>query len=144
MGWYTDWFLAEESDAERIASMSEDAESDAEFDDWPHLSMKNIGVDELAHLGEVLTVDYDGVGDTVYFNESEEEPVMVARVPQELIEALARIGKSDLARVVQAWAKCENLSDWKPADLTQTLSEMIALAAQAVREKKPVLELLAM
>ena len=55
MGFYTDWFLADESEAHAIA------ESESPFQDWPCLSMKSIAQLELTHLWAVLRGEPDSL-----------------------------------------------------------------------------------
>jgi hypothetical protein len=56
MGWYTDWFVADIADADAIASIVTD---ERDFDDWPHLGLKNIGELELSLLWGAIRGDLD-------------------------------------------------------------------------------------
>ena len=95
MSWYTDWFLADEADAEAVASLADD-ESHS-FDDWPHLSMPNIGELELMLLWGLLNGNPKGMedvsGESLFQELDDEGGVFVTRVKPAFIAALAALNE---------------------------------------------------
>ena len=141
MSYYTDWFLAEEADAEVIAS------SDDPLDRWPHLSMKGIGMMELTSLWSALDgKDPDGertTSGTLLYQESEDGP-FVSRVVPEFIQALAEVKDADRDRIAAEWQESDELMDWLVSEVTEIPGEIVEFARTSVRERKPVLELSAL
>jgi hypothetical protein len=151
MSQYTDWFIAEESDAEAIADIGSD-ESDADFDDWPHLAMKSVLDSELMALWAILrgkpgkweSVDGEALaqrGDADEDGIGEEGLTIVSRVLPEFVTALASLTDAKLKEVVRHWRKDESMADWSVADATAVLKEMAAFAKRAEKEGKPVLQM---
>jgi hypothetical protein len=142
MGWYTDWFLADESEAEAVASIATD--EGHSFDDWPHLAMKSVGEMELMQLWGALRGDpsrlEDVSGGAVFVADEQEGPV-VSRVVPEFIASLAALEKPDVDRVAGAWQACEEMAEWDAATVAAVLAEMAEFARRAGREGKPVLQL---
>ncbi|HEY7155409.1 MAG TPA: hypothetical protein VH575_15715 [Gemmataceae bacterium] len=141
MSWYTDWFLADEGEAEAVAGIADDDEHS--FDDWPHLAMKSIGDMELMSLrgvlrGEESTAEYEG--DTLYQRYDDEGGVAVCRVLPEFIVELAALSPKQVKRVAGQWRQHESMADWEPGTVAAVLREMIEFARRAGREGKPVLQ----
>src|SRR6266545_2000445 len=95
MGWYTDWFVADIADADAIASIVTD---ERDFDDWPHLGLKNIGELELSRYGarSAATLlhqreDEDGGG------------ILVFTVAPEFVTALAQLPADQQQRLAVTW-----------------------------------------
>ncbi len=140
MGFYTDWFLAGEKEAEEIASIATTEEHT--FEDWPHLALKNIGEVNLSELWGILRGEPDSLDSAtgeLLFQHSDE--VFVCRVEPGFIEALASVKPATVKRLASAWGKSEELSDWRPAEVESVLRELVTFARRAKREGKPVLEL---
>lgn len=151
MGQYTDWFLADESEADAIADIAE-ADSESNFEDWPHLAMKSVLESELMALWGILKgkpgklvdttgktlaqrgkVDEEGIGDVGL--------TLVVRVLPEFVSALAKLTTAESVKVVTKWLADESMDGWKKAEAAAVLNEMIAFAARAETEGLPVLEM---
>jgi hypothetical protein len=142
MSWYTDWFLADEAEAEAVAGIAGDEEHS--FDDWPHLAMKSVGDMELMSLRGVLQ-ETDGTayyhGAALYQQHDDEGGVAVCRVLPAFVAELAAVSPRRLKQVAAAWHAREPMGDWVAADVAAVLGEMVAFARRAAREGKPVLQL---
>jgi hypothetical protein len=92
MGFYTDWFVADEADAQAIASIVTTEEHS--FEDWPNLSVKNIGEFELMALWAILLGQpFDparSVSGRLLHQESEEGPFVLSVEPA-FLDALAAV-----------------------------------------------------
>jgi hypothetical protein len=141
MSFFTDWFLANEDEAEAVASVvTTEAHS---FEEWPNIAMKNIGDMELRALWGVLRGDSslsDSVMGKLLFQASDEGP-FVCRVVPEFIAALATIPGPDLSTIAAAWARAEMMSRWAPVTLAELLGELVQFARRAQREAKPLLQM---
>jgi hypothetical protein len=140
MGCFTDWFLADENEAEAIASIVTTEEHS--FEDWPTLSMKNVGEMDLSALWGILRGEPDSLDSAtgkLLFQDSDE--VFVCQVEPGFIEALAGVKPTAMKRLVSEWNKCEGLSDWAAAEVEGVLRELTKFARRARREGKPVLQL---
>lgn len=143
MSMYTDWFLAEESEAEDIASIA--SEEGRDFEDWPHLSLKSVGEIELQQLLALLLPSSDeAVGSTgIPLHVAEDEDgggVLVARVLPEFVDALAAVTEDVVAEVAGEWGSGEEMADWEQETLISILGEIIAFAHQARQEGKPIFQ----
>src|SRR5262245_25185851 len=111
MGVYTDWFLADESEAEALA------ESESPFDDWPCLSMKDVLETNLMQLWGVLRGEPDRLEDVsgeALFSDIQEdgsEGMIVHRVIPEFIDAVAALDKPGIVRVARKWHKSEEMAE---------------------------------
>jgi hypothetical protein len=140
VGFYTDWFLADESDAEAVASITTTEESS--FEDWPHLSLKGIAEMDLSALWGILRGEPDSLdsatGDLLF---QEGDEVFVCRVEPGFVAALAAVKPAAIKRWAAEWNKTEGLADWGAAEVVGALRELVKFAARAKREGKPVLQL---
>jgi hypothetical protein len=138
---YTDWFLAEEREAEALGK------ADLPFQDWPCLSMKGIIGSDLTILWGLIRNEpesRDDVAGEPLFSDVEEdgsEGMVVSRVIPGLIDALAILDKIGIDRVARQWHQSEDLAEWEAADVVFVLREMVEFAQRARRAGKPVLEL---
>lgn len=150
MGLWTDWFIADESEAEAIASIADDEGSD--FDDWPHLGLNGIIESQLMALWGVLQGKPgewpDVVGGALHQDgeageggEGEDGLTLVSRVAPEFVIALAELSEPPPAKVVKAWLADASMADWKAAEAKRSLAEMTEFAQHAVAVGKPVLQL---
>src|SRR5262245_19769620 len=143
MSWCTDWFLADEAEAEAVASIASDDEHS--FEDWPHLQIRSVGEMELMSLRGVLLSrpgeNEDFHGDTLHQDYHEEGGVAVSRVAPEFINELAAVRANQVGRIAEQWHGCEPVAEWERPTVTAVLREMIAFARRANREGKPVLQL---
>lgn len=149
MGMWTDWFIADESEAEAIASIVETEAHD--FEDWPHLAMKGIIESQLMALWGVLqgkSGEWPNIiGDVLYqAGEAGEEgfgedgAILVTSVHPEFVQALSKQTDS-LAQMVETWLADESMDGWTAEDATAILREMSEFARDAEKAGKPVLQL---
>lgn len=143
MSWYTDWFLADEAEAEAVAGIASDDEHS--FDDWPHLAMRSVGEMELMALRSVLRGQLasteDIHEDALYHRSDEDGGVVVTRVTPGFVADLAALAGKQAEDVARQWQQCEAMADWEPGTLGEVLREMVEFAHCALREGKPVLQL---
>jgi hypothetical protein len=142
MSFYTDWFIASEDQAHAIASIITTEEHSLE--DWPHIALKNIGVVELMRLWSILLKKkFDptlSVTSRLLLQVSEEGPFVMVVAP-EFIQLLAGIHEADVPRYASIWGNAEEFTRWSTEELIDVLRQLSAFAQQAVKEKKPVLEM---
>lgn len=152
MSQYTDWFLADEAEADAIADIAEE-DSEATFEDWPHLALKGVLDSELMALwgilngtpGKWVDVTSKSLAQRGEANEEgigEEGLTVVLRVLPEFVSALAKLTKAESAKVVTEWLTDETMDGWEKAKATEVLREMVAFAARAEAEKLPVLQMM--
>lgn len=147
MSWYTDWFLADESEAEAVASIGSDEDDSSDFGDWPHLAMKSVGETELMLLRAILA-GRSGIedfhGDALHHDGDEdgEGGTVVCRVLPEFVAELSALTDARAEQFAVAWCRTENMTDWEPGDAAGLLREMAAFARRAIRDGRPVLQLL--
>jgi hypothetical protein len=146
MSFYTDWFLADPSEAEAVASIATTEEHS--FEDWPHLALKDVADVPLTLLRGILrgrppgtAEDVDGA--TLFWDEGEEGEGMVSvtQVLPAFVEELAALTPAQVQRVAAAWHRCEGMADWAAADVAKCLRRMAAFARRSQRAGKPVLRL---
>ena len=140
MGFYTDWFLADDEDAEAVASIATTEEHS--FEDWPHLSLKGFGEMDLSalwgiHRGELDSLD--SATGALLFQEADE--VFVSRVERGFIKSLAAVKPAAVKSLAAEWNKSEELSDWGAAEVESVLRELVTFARRAEREGRPMLQL---
>lgn len=143
MSWYTDWFLADASEAEAVAGIASDDEHS--FDDWPHLALRSVGDLELMLLrgvlrgrpGETEPVD----GDSLVHSDDEDGGTSVSAVLPNFLAELADLPDDQIERIAIAWQRTETMAGWEPATDAAVLREMVAFARDARREGKSVLQL---
>src|SRR5205085_8665333 len=95
VGFYTDWFLAGEGEAEAIASTVSTEERS--FEDWPNLSIENVGESDLSALWGILRgapTSLDSASGDLLFQDS--GGVFISRVVPGFVEALAGIKSAAL------------------------------------------------
>ena len=139
MSFYTDWFLADEADAERLAT------ADEPFESWPSLSLKSIGDIDLMQLWAILqNKEFDAadevVTDELLFQDADEE-VFVVRVKPDFLDALAFVKDANIPQIVEAWKKTETLRDATNAELGEVIHKLRAFARRSIRRNKTVLSL---
>jgi hypothetical protein len=142
VGYYTDWFIAGRDEAEAIASTATTEEHS--FEDWPHYSVKNIGLGELGALWAILRGGPFNPGrlaaGDLLFEGGEEGPYVFEVVPA-FIEALAGVSKQQAERHAVAWAQTEGLARWPVPALAEIIAGLADFARRARAEGKLVLEL---
>lgn len=151
MSQHTDWFIADESEAEAIANIGSE-ESDSDFDDWPHLALKGVLDSELMALWGILKGTpgkwADVVGESLaQRGEADEDGIgengltVVSRVAPAFVTALAKLTEAKLAGIVRVWREDECMEDWAEADAMAVLKELAAFARRAEKDGKPVLQM---
>lgn len=140
MSFYIDWFIADEKDAEAIASIVTNEEHS--FEDWPRLSLKSIGEIELSLLCGILLNELDNpnpVMDDLLFEVDNE--VFVCSVNSGFVELLSLTKPSAFKRFATEWKKCEEMADWALEDIKDTIRELVRFACEAKKAGKSVLQL---
>jgi len=133
------WFLAEEDAAEAISSIATTEEHDPE--DWTYLESPLITM-ELMALAAALRESEDVVGQEVLEKPLvEEEGLLVARVADPFIQALARVTDDKLSATTEAWLQRLDQEHHEPEYLRELLAELACFAREAVTRQCPVLEL---
>jgi hypothetical protein len=140
MSFYTDWFIAEESEAAAIASTVITEERSPE--DWPNLSLRNIGEPDLAILWGTLRGEPENpkcvMGDLLFQKGDE---VFVCRVEDEFLKTLRAIKPAGIKSVATAWHEGETPSEWAESELNGVLRDLIQFAELAAEQGKSVLHL---
>jgi hypothetical protein len=145
VSFYTDWFVADASEAEAVASIATTGEHS--FEDWPHLALKDVADVPLTLLRGILRgqpgTAEDVDGETLFWDEGEEGEGMVSvtQVLPAFVDELAALTPAQVKRAAGAWHRCEGMADWEAADVARSLREMAAFARRARRAGKPVLRL---
>jgi hypothetical protein len=136
MSFYTDWFIAGEDEAEKLAS------SDSPFDEWRSLSLRNIGEVDLMALSAIIhgkePSQAESVSEGLLYQGSDEGPFVV-RVAPAFVDSLANIQDSDWSGLALLWAATEELAGAPPSDLSQTIAQLSAFARQSRLDGKPIL-----
>ena len=137
----TQWFIASEKDAKKLAAVVIDDEG--RFEAWPALHLK-IGEMELQALwtamrGSSLDTS-DSVGADVLF-ESDDGEVMVLKVAPGFVKAIAGLVEEETARVAETWAKDEFSAGLEATELAEIVGEIRAFAGKAIKAEKAVLQL---
>jgi hypothetical protein len=149
---WTDWFIADETEAGAIASIAGSEEDEHDFEDWSHLAMKGIIESQLMALWGVLQGkpgEWLDVCDGVLHQEGEADEngigedglTLVTRVAPAFVTTLAKLPDTPSAKVVKAWTADESMADWEAKDAIQALVELIEFARRAEGAGKPVLQL---
>src|SRR5262249_43255558 len=134
MSFYTDWFIAHDSEAEAIAAISSDEETT--FDDWPNLQMKGVGDTELAALWALVQGDREAADDVcgdrlLEWYDEDGGMVYVSRVVPEFITARAAVQLADMKVLAVRWAQAEGLAGWEQSDVASLLGEIVEFARRA-------------
>jgi hypothetical protein len=141
MSFYTDWFIAEDTDAEAIASIVTTEERSHE--DWPNLGLRNIGEFELQLLYDLLRPGRDGgkdVSGELLFTDGEEGP-FVSRVEPLFLDALVAIKTGDVPALAERWRNPEALFSWSPDELAKVIRSIVKFVKLARKAGKPVLQM---
>ena len=140
MGWYTDLFIADPSEAAAIA------DPDSSWSDWPHLSLKSVGDSELRALWSAVRGTADGLpdvtGDLYYPDDyaGEEDCTLIFGLSAGFVRDVAGIPDDDRDRVAKAWRASEELAEWRLKDARARLDELVEFTRRSLREKKPILQ----
>lgn len=137
----TDWFLAQEKEAEAIASIVTTEEHAPE--DWTHLEFPLMQMDLMA-LCATLLGDEEQAAESVLEEPlvwDEEGGLCVARVKDTFIQALARVKPGGVEALVEAWQAQLEGGEHEPEELSEYLTQLADFARDAVKKRSPVIEL---
>jgi hypothetical protein len=136
----TTWFLARVDEAAAIASIiTTEAHS---YDDWPHLELPLITLELMAlsaALRGTVTEAESTLETPLVWQEA--DGLLVARVKDSFIRALARVTVEREPAVADAWAAKIDRLHHEPPQLREFLSDISHFAREAVERRSPVLEL---
>ncbi|HYO70467.1 MAG TPA: hypothetical protein VEU33_30740 [Archangium sp.] len=112
-------------------------------EDWTYLELPLIEM-ELMALSAALRGTED-IKDERTLEEPlifrEEDGLIIARVVEHFIQALARVKDESVPGLVNSWVKRMDQEGHAPEDLREFVSEMVKFARQAVARRSPVLSL---
>lgn len=137
----TTWFIAKEDEAEAIESIV--TTEDHSPGDWTYLELPLIEM-ELMALSAALRGTEDITDERTLEKPlifREEEGLMVARVVDAFIQALAQVKDGNVPGLANVWAERIDEENHSPEELREFLSEMVKFARQAVARRSPVLSL---
>ncbi len=137
----TTWFIAKEDEAEALESIVTTEEYAPEA--WTYLELPLIEM-ELMALSAALRgtediTDERTLEDPLIFRE--EDGLLIARVVDAFIQALARVTDKQVPGFANAWAERLDEETHDLEDLREYLSELVKFARQAVARSSPVLSL---
>ena len=137
----TTWFMAKENDAEALASIVTTEEHDPE--EWPNLELPLIEMELMALFAALRKSDDTTVrssqGEPLVFED--EEGLLVIRVSDDFIQALARVAPGKEAGLAEAWVANVDDGDHEPEDLAEVLKNMASFARESLKRRVPVLSL---
>jgi hypothetical protein len=137
----TTWFIAKEDEAEAIESIVTTEEHSPE--DWSHLELQ-LGQLELMALSAALRgakniTEESTLEKPLVFRE--EDGLLIARVVDAFLQALARVTDERVPGLTDAWVERMDEESHEPEELRAILSELVSFARQAVARRSPVLSL---
>lgn len=139
MSFFTEWVIADPSDAAAIAEALDEDQYPPEA--WPWLTLQNIGELDLLLLESQLRglpMDVVDGESRLLFQGSEDGP-FVWVVSPDLVGTLAALAPSEHEGVATLWQQNEELDGWSVPDLALVLGEMCDFARQAQSLGMPVL-----
>lgn len=137
----TTWFIAKEDEAEAIESIVTTEEHSPE--DWTYIELPLIEM-ELMALSAALRKTDDITSERTLEKPlifREEDGLIVARVTDSFIQALAQVTDKSLPGLVKAWEERIDQENLEPEELHETLSDLVSFAREAVVRRSPVLSL---
>jgi hypothetical protein len=137
----TTWFIAREDEAEAIESIVTTEEHSPE--DWPHLEFPLIEL-ELMALSAALRgadeiIDESTLEDPLVFRE--EDGLLIAKVEDSFLQALARLPEEILTDLTEVWAERIDQNNHEPEKLREILADLVSFARKALERRSPVLSL---
>ena len=136
----TTWFIAKEEEADAIASIvttEERAVEDWTFIEFPLIEMELMAL-SAALRGEESISRESTLEEPLVFDE---ESLIVARVVDAFVRALAGVDTTKLPAVVGAWSAKMDRDQYQPEQLEGLLSALVAFAQRSVERQSPVLSL---
>lgn len=137
----TTWFIAKEDEAEAIESIVTTEEHSPE--DWTYIELPLIEM-ELMALSAALRKTDDITSERTLEKPlifREEDGLIVARVTDSFIQALAQVTDKNLPGLVEAWEERIDQENLETEELRETLSDLVSFARKAVVRRSPVLSL---
>ncbi|QRN99820.1 hypothetical protein JRI60_12705 [Archangium violaceum] len=137
----TTWFIAREDEAEAIESIVTTEEHSPE--DWTYIEFPLIEMELMA-----LSAALQGKEDITSESTSEdplifrdEDGLIIARVKDSFIQALARVTDENVPGLANAWAERMDREHHEPEELREILSGLVTFARDAVARRSSVLSL---
>lgn len=137
----TTWFIAKEDDAKAIESIvttEEHASEDWQTLELPLIEMEMMALSAALRGTEDIT-DERTLEDPLIFRE--EDGLLIARVVDAFIQALAQVKDENVPGLANAWAERIDEENHAPEELREFLSSMVTFTRQAVARRSPVLSL---
>jgi hypothetical protein len=136
----TTWFIAKEDEAEAIASIvttEEHAPEEWTFIEFPLIEMELMALSAALRGTESVSGESTMEEPLVF----DEEGLIVARVVDSFIRALAQITTESEPALADAWAEKMDRDHQEPEQLREYLSQLAGFARQAIERRSPVLSL---
>ncbi|ATB42458.1 hypothetical protein CYFUS_007936 [Cystobacter fuscus] len=136
----TTWFIAKEDEAEAIASIvttEEHAPEEWTFIEFPLIEMELMALSAALRGTESVSGESTMEEPLVF----DEEGLIVARVVDSFIQALARVATGSESALADVWVEKMDRDHHEPEQLREHLSQLAGFARQAIARKSPVLSL---
>ena len=136
----TTWFIAKEEEADAIASIVTTEEHSAEewmFIEFPLIEMELMAL-SAALRGTEHIAGESTMEDPLVFDE---DGLIVARVVESFIQALARIPSGSEPALADVWAEKMDRDHQEPEKLHALVAKLAGFARQAVSRRSAVLSL---
>ncbi|WP_309889285.1 hypothetical protein [Archangium sp.] len=137
----TTWLIAKEDEVEAVESIVTTEEHSPE--DWSHLELP-LGQLELMALSAALRGAEDITQESTLDKPlifREEDGLLIARVVDSFIQALAGVTDERVPGLTEAWSERMDQEEHEPEELRDILSDLVSLAREAVARRSPVLSL---
>ncbi|EPX63084.1 hypothetical protein D187_006494 [Cystobacter fuscus DSM 2262] len=136
----TTWFIAKEEEADAIASIvttEEHAPEEWTFIEFPLIEMELMAL-SAALRGTESVSGQSTMEEPLVFDEG---GLIVARVVDSFIQALARITTGSEPALADVWAEKMDRDHQEPEKLHALLAKLAGFARQAIERRSPVLSL---
>ncbi|MET0406666.1 MAG: hypothetical protein ABW123_29880 [Cystobacter sp.] len=136
----TTWFIAKEDEAEALASIvttEEHAPEEWTFIELPLIEMELMALSSALHGTEHITGESTLEEPLVF----DEEELIVARVVDAFVRALAEVPEDRHPRLAGEWAAKIDRDHHEPEELQSLLKDLTGFARQAVARGSPILSL---
>jgi hypothetical protein len=137
----TTWFIAKEDEAEAIESIVTTEEHSPE--DWTHVEFPLIEMELMALFAALRgtddLTDEPTLEDPLVFRE--EDGLLIARVVDSFLQALARVTAENVSGLTDAWVERIDQDHHEPEELRTILLALANFAREAVARRSPVLSL---
>ena len=136
----TTWFIAKEDEADAIASIvttEEHAPEEWTFIEFPLIEMELMALSAALRGAESVSGQSTMEEPLVF----DEEGLIVARVVDSFIQALARMAPGSESNLAEVWAEKMDRDHQEPEKLHALLAKLAGFARQALERRSPVLSL---